>query len=1791
MKNLTCLSSLRVLMPLVGKPAHVSRVPRNLTIAIAGLLLCAPGAFAQVNSLLDLNGTSPGFGGPSGSADLTTTATWTTDTTGVAAPVVFPRANRIQIGNSASDFNGGVITLTMTGGAMTGGGVNIVSANVSVTMAGTANTYWTVPFTWTVPAGSKLTVTDTASNNGFNFNNQASTFAGDGLIIFQSALCANGNGAGGNTMNMLGGTMQLSQTKTSNFGNKSVAGGFTLTAGTLQFMSATALADAFSAFASTFTFTINGGAIDNLSGSAGILALGSGTYSFGGNFTFPGSKSLNLGANNVVLNNNVVVSNLANTLTLSGIISGPGGLTMTGPGTLAIGGASAYTGPTFVNGGTLALTNSGNLAASSAIGFGSNTTFDLSGMTGQLTNPNTLGLTNTTLLCTIPLNPTTNVVVGALSLGGASNTINIAWLPTMTSYPTTFHLINYSNTLNLTNFVLGSLPVSSGTPFAAHLDTSNAHLIDLVLTGGPAVARTLVWAGTDTADQGTEAWDVANSFNWINAQRAATTYNQLDFVQFDDTTSPGSPTPGQVQLTTTLTPTTMTVSNNSVTYTFTSAGGYLANPSAQTLLQLVKQGTGTLIMDNASANTYSGGTLIGAGGTVQVGHNNDGVGDLGAGPVVNNGTLIFDNGSGTFANVISGSGAILQHGSGTLNLSGANAAFNGAVTIAANSLLQAGSASAFGAASGITIESGGVFDLHGRSVGAIPVFAQGAGNNAGGGTQGAIDNSGAAVPGNLGLEFLTLTGDTTLSASGGRWDLRSPGGDIGVVGTNAATSTAALSTGGQPYNLALEAPHVLGIVSAWVDPQLANIDVMAGTLYYEGNTTGLGNPTNTLTVESGATLEFWNAANPLDKVIVVNSAATVVNGSGSNNISGPVILTNAGTSLFNIASGTTLNLLGPVSGPGLLQTLTAGTLILNGGNSFSGGIQGYNGTIIVNGDNSVMTGYNDIENGAFVVNGIVGGATFIASSGSLSGSGTNLGAVEVNGPFAPGRAGTAGTFTVGTPAAANSLTLDGGANVTFGLGPINTSGGSVNDLIVVNGDLNLNGGSFTINPFDGVLQVGVLSPYTLITYSGSLNVPSLPWVNSVNGYNFTLDTSVPGKINLVASGGPPVWNGGGGPSDTDWSQAGNWSGNAISGGNPFYFAGTTSLNNTNDTTADTQYGDIGFVSGAGPFVLNGNNILMGGQLINYSSNPQTVNLGLDFSSSVVLDGGSSAAAPLIIAGGLNDQGNDTTTYFNGYGILSDNITIPNGVGTGTNLIALTNSSANWTIVDNPTATPMALPWGIEIYAGTLNFGTATSAPNFAATPGMNTLPGPINHQVGTVSGAVGTLNMVNGTLTTAAVVNTAMAANSTGIINQTGGILNVFQWLQGANGANAGEVSIINVSGGTLNLLQSGNIYVASRGTGTLTVSGSAVVQCNVLDCSRNANGNTIGSVGTVNLDGGMLRVGRVDTANDSAQPGPATSGINPAASFYFNGGTLQATTNSPTFFQGSTVAPVIPIKTTVKAGGAIINDGGYAIGVLEPLQHDATLGATPDGGLTKLGGGTLTLGRANTFSGATAVSGGTLVVSGALAGGAVTVASGATLGGYGTIGGPVTVLSGGTLALGASIGTLSISNTLALNGTTVMKVSHVTTATSDVIQGLTTVTFGGTLTVTAAGTLQAGDTFQLFNATSKAGAFAAINLPAFGANLAWNTTGLTNGTLQVIAVTQPGFNSPVRLGNGSLQLTFSGTSNANYRVWASTNIALTPITSTWSNVSSGTFGGAPVTYTDTQATNYPGRFYTITIP
>ena len=427
--------------------------------------------------------------------------------------------------------------------------------------------------------------------------------------------------------------------------------------------------------------------------------------------------------------------------------------------------------------------------------------------------------------------------------------------------------------------------------------------------------------------------------------------------------------------------------------------------------------------------------------------------------------------------------------------------------------------------------------------------------------------------------------------------------------------------------------------------------------------------------------------------------------------------------------------------------------------------------------------------------------------------------------------------------------------------------------------------------------------------------------------------------------------------------------------------------------------------------------------------------------------------------------------------------------------------------------------------------------------------------------------MNTGTLAIAARLNTGVAAGTVAVLNQTGGTLAIGDVLQVSDGA-AGASSTVNVSGGTLNVGSPGGntIFLCSRGTGVFNVTISGLVRCGTFDVSRNI-GPTFGKV---NIDGGRMEVNRFGTAT-SASTGVAGA----VAILNFNGGTVAARQDNATFIQGATTCP---ITCMVRSGGAIIDANTFNISILEALQHDTNAAAPPtDGGLTKLGAGSLTLSAGNTYTGPTAISNGILAVNGSLAAAsAVTVATNGTLAGTGNIGGAVTVAGGGTVApagVGA-IGTLTISNNISFlpNSFARMELNKATAA-NDLLRAIaptaTTINFNGTISVTnVTGTLANGDNFKLFSATNFAGTFASILPPQPAIGLKWDTAQLyTAGILRVTAVPAPGITNVSFSGGNIVIGGTNGTSGLSYRVLTSPDVTIP--TSAWTILGTNAFNGS----------------------
>ena len=433
------------------------------------------------------------------------------------------------------------------------------------------------------------------------------------------------------------------------------------------------------------------------------------------------------------------------------------------------------------------------------------------------------------------------------------------------------------------------------------------------------------------------------------------------------------------------------------------------------------------------------------------------------------------------------------------------------------------------------------------------------------------------------------------------------------------------------------------------------------------------------------------------------------------------------------------------------------------------------------------------------------------------------------------------------------------------------------------------------------------------------------------------------------------------------------------------------------------------------------------------------------------------------------------------------------------------------------------------------------------------------------------------------------------------------------NGTNAPIIAVTNQTA-TISALLAGTSGMTKTGPGTLTLTarssfgGGTMVNDGKLVI--NAPNSGYSAIGTGTLTIGPS--GRVDTY------------VNGFGGFYetpivVNGGTLHqmqydSHLNTVTMTGGTLSGE--PGTTFNLRNGVVVNASSDTATISVPTLNvwsgtvfDVADGAAaPDllvssfvvggGYLTKTGAGTMVLSGGCNYSGATTVNQGTLVVNSSLVNTAVTVNQGTLeLGSGGSISGAVSIQSSGTLATDpAGINSYTLSGSLMTLAGNIRLNINGDTSSADNLGGLSGVTYGGTLTVTNLGTapLANGQSFTLFTLASGTygGAFANLNLPLLPSGLSWDVSQLTvNGSIRVIntaPLVPPVLASGVSLGGGQFQLTFSGPSGQTYKVLTSTNVTL-PMAS-WTQVSSGTFGGSPVVFTDSGATNAQ-QFYRAVSP
>jgi autotransporter-associated beta strand protein len=298
-----------------------------------------------------------------------------------------------------------------------------------------------------------------------------------------------------------------------------------------------------------------------------------------------------------------------------------------------------------------------------------------------------------------------------------------------------------------------------------------------------------------------------------------------------------------------------------------------------------------------------------------------------------------------------------------------------------------------------------------------------------------------------------------------------------------------------------------------------------------------------------------------------------------------------------------------------------------------------------------------------------------------------------------------------------------------------------------------------------------------------------------------------------------------------------------------------------------------------------------------------------------------------------------------------------------------------------------------------------------------------------------------------------------------------------------------NLAGGTSNYVFS----LIKQGDGTLVLNGT----------------NTF--TGSVQLNGGLLRFNTLDTN--------AAGSLAYETSLSFNGGGLQWATNNSADISVRTVA--------INSGGATLDVGTNNVIFTDRIGNGGA------GALTKLGAGTLTFLATNNYRGDTLIAQGVLALGAgglltnspqiilsnnatldvsARSDGTQTLPAGRSLVGNGTVRGSVIAASGSTIAPGFSIGTLVITNVLTLqNGSTNLMELDAAARTNDLVTGMNSVHYGGTLLVTNLdGQFAFGNSFKLYDAANYDGGFAGVTLPPLPDPLFWTNRLAIDGTLAV---------------------------------------------------------------------------------
>ncbi|HAK8216303.1 TPA: autotransporter outer membrane beta-barrel domain-containing protein [Salmonella enterica] len=426
-----------------------------------------------------------------------------------------------------------------------------------------------------------------------------------------------------------------------------------------------------------------GGTFDNaISGSGQVVKSGDETLTLSGANSYTGGTLISGGtlvASNVealgsgdVTNDAVLELNTGGDFTNN--ISGSGQVVKSGDETLTLSGTNSYTDGTLISGGTLIASNvealgTGDVTDNAVLELNTGGDFDnaISG-SGQVVKSGDETLT---------LSGANSYTGGTLISSGTlvANDVNALGTGDVTDDAT----LELNTGGDFDNAISGSGQVVKSGDGTLTLSGSNTYTGGTTISSGTLIATSVDALGSgDVTDNATLELNTGGDFD-----NAISGSGQVVKSGGDTLTLSGSNTYTGGTL---ISGGTLVASNvealgsgdvtNDAVLELNTGGDFTNNISGSG--QVVKSGDETLTL--SGANSYTGGTLI-SGGTLVA----TSVEALGTGSVTDNATLEL-NTSGTFDNVISGSGQVVKSGDKTLTLSGANS-YTGGTTISGGTLV------------------------------------------------------------------------------------------------------------------------------------------------------------------------------------------------------------------------------------------------------------------------------------------------------------------------------------------------------------------------------------------------------------------------------------------------------------------------------------------------------------------------------------------------------------------------------------------------------------------------------------------------------------------------------------------------------------------------------------------------------------------------------------------------------------------------------------------------------------------------------------------------------------------------------------------------------------------------------------------------------------------------------------------------------------------------------------------------------------------------------------------------